>query len=548
MGNVIRSGTIVDVAEKKMFPGTITVSNGIISDITVDPFPKTPYYIMPGFIDAHIHIESSLLIPSEFARMASIHGTVATVSDPHEIGNVLGLEGIRFMIQNAKKVPFHFFFGASSCVPATSFETAGSRIGPKEIEQLFDEEGLLYLSEMMNYPGVLNEDPDVMAKILIAQARKKPIDGHAPGLKGKIAHQYIQKGISTDHECYTLEEALDKISFGMKIIIREGSAAKNYTALHSLLHTHPEMVMFCSDDKHPHELEHGHINEVVRRSIQDHGYDLMNVLQAACLHPIHHYGLNVGYLKKGQSADFIVVQDLKQFEVLETYVQGIQIADHGKSLISPVPELPVNRWNVSKKQVSSFSIPAPSEGSTIRVIEAIDGQIITKASVGKACITNGELVPNLSNDILKICVVNRYDSEKRPACAFIKGFGLQQGAIATSVAHDSHNIVAVGVDDESLTLAVNLIIESKGGICVVSDSGHYLVPLPVAGLMTTQDGKTIASSYKKLLEKAKNLGSSLNDPFMTLSFMALLVIPELKLSDLGLFDATNFSFTNTSLS
>lgn len=534
------SGYIVDVVHKEIFPGTVTVNNGIIESVKRSEEAASKQYIMPGFIDAHVHVESSMLIPSEFARLAVPHGTVATVSDPHEIGNVLGIEGVRYMIRNGKEVPFHFYFGVPSCVPATSFETAGATITADDIKTLFVEDNLKYLSEMMNYPGVLGRDPLVMDKIQVAKDLGLPIDGHAPGLKGADAERYISAGITTDHECYMLDEARDKLKYGMKISIREGSAAKNYNALHPLIGSHPDKVMFCSDDKHPHELVEGHINQLVKRSIVDHSYDTMNVLRCACYNPVIHYGLDVGLLQAGQSADFIVVDNLKDFNVQQTYIKGQLVANQGKSLIESVKSDIINQFNITPKKESDFAIEA--KGNTIQVIHALDGQLITEKQQTAAKIADKHFVSDPARDILKLVVVNRY--EKAPvAVAFIRGFGLKTGALASCIAHDSHNIIAVGVNDDDICKAVNAIIENKGGISAVGNGKTEELPLPIAGIMSHNDGYTVARDYSKIDRIAKQLGSPLHAPFMTLSFMALLVIPSLKLSDKGLFDGTSFAFT-----
>lgn len=534
-----RSGMIVDIINRKIFPGTVDIADGKIARIQQDAKAKSNNYILPGFIDAHIHIESSMLIPSEFARLASVHGTVATVSDPHEIGNVLGVPGIRYMIRNGSQVPFHFYFGASSCVPATQFETAGAVIAPKDIETLFEVDKLKYLSEMMNYPGVLHRDPVVMEKIRIAKSFGLPVDGHAPGLRGRDAEQYIAAGISTDHECFTLEEALDKIKYGMRIIIREGSAAKNYEALHPLIKMYPEKVMFCSDDKHPHELVEGHINLLVKRSIVEKGYDTMDVLRAASLNPIAHYKLEVGLLQPNDLADFIIVDNLNNFNVLETFVKGECIAQRGKTLIKSVAAETPNHFAASPKKVTDFNLPATEKN--IRVIIAEEGQLITGEKTFPAKIVNNALVSDTANDILKLTVVNRYQNAK-PAVAFIKNFGLKSGAIASCIAHDSHNIIVVGCTDEEICDAVNVLIENKGGIAIVNGKEKYALTLPVAGIMSNEDGYIVAKKYSDIDRKAKEIGSTLYAPFMTLSFMALLVIPTLKLSDKGLFDGQSFSF------
>lgn len=532
-------GNIVDIFSKRIFPGIIKVKDSKIFEITEN---KNSYdnFILPGFIDAHIHVESSTLIPSEFARIAVLNGTVATVSDPHEIGNVLGLEGIRFMIQNGNKVPFKFYFGASSCVPATSFESAGAIIGPDGIKELFEKDNLNYLSEMMNYPGVLNEDKDVMMKIKIAHEMKRPVDGHAPGLKGDEAKKYIDAGIQTDHECYMLDEALEKIKYGMKIIIREGSAAKNYESLHPIIKEHSDSVMFCSDDKHPNDLMVGQIDKIVSRSVEK-GYDVFDVLKCACINPVKHYNLDVGLLKTGDPADFIVVNNLTEFKVMQTYIGGQLAADNGKSLIKSVDEKIINNFNTTKKNPADFEIKGSD--CRIRVIEAIDGQIITNEIQTDAKVQDGKLVSDTEKDVLKIAVVERYNNGT-PVSAFIKNFGLKKGAMASCVAHDSHNIICVGTTDEDICNAVNAIIENKGGLSVSSEGKTEVLPLPVAGIMTTEDGKSVAEKYIKLDTFAKELGTKLYAPFITLSFMALPVIPQLKLCDKGLFDGKKFEFVD----
>jgi adenine deaminase len=528
---------LVDILQQKIYAAQITVQNQRIT--AIEPInEQVTTYILPGFIDAHVHVESSMLIPTEFARLSVVHGTVATVSDPHEIGNVLGIKGVEYMLDNAAKTPFKICFGAPSCVPATDFETAGATITPAEIEILLQKPQIGYLSEMMNYPGVLYNDPIVHQKIAIAKRLNKPIDGHAPGLMGEQARQYISAGISTDHECFTEAEALNKLNYGMKILVREGSAAKNFEALAPLLHQHWQMMMFCSDDKHPDDLIHGHINLLVKRALAK-GVDLFKVLNVACLNAITHYKLDVGRLQLGDWADFIVVDNLSDFNVLETYINGQLVAQNGQTLLPLVAEIPINHFNISHKQPSDFALKATH--THIRVIEAIDGEIVTKASTAAACIVDGYAVSDVPNDILKITVVNRYQNAP-PAVAFIKNFGLQCGAIASTVAHDSHNIIAVGVDDQSICQAVNLLVDAQGGVAAFDGQTGLVLPLPVAGLMTNIDGYQAAHLYAAIDAMAKQMGAKLKAPYMSLSFMALLVIPSLKLSDKGLFDGTRFAF------
>ena len=551
------TGNLVDVHQKKIYPAKITIEKGRIISIaeTHDSQLTTDYFILPGFIDAHVHIESSMLVPSEFAKLAVVHGTVATISDPHEIANVCGLEGVEFMIENGKTVPFKFHFGAPSCVPATIFETAGATLDSNEVRKLLEKDDIYYLSEMMNFPGVLHEDEEVMKKIAAAHHLLKPVDGHAPGLRGDDAKKYISAGITTDHECFTKEEALDKLQNGMKIIIREGSAAKNFEALIDLLNDFPNQMMFCSDDKHPDSLVEGHINQLCARAVAK-GIDLFKILQAACVNPVHHYKMRVGLLKEGDVADFIIVKDLKNFEVVQTYVDGELVAENGKSKIKTEKSKVINNFSCSNKNVKEFEISSmtPKEilnanwlhadglkSRRIPVIEALDGQLITNKILAE--INGSVLQTNLKDDLLKIVVVNRY-KDAPLAKAFIKNFGLRSGALASSVAHDSHNIVAVGVDDENICAAVNLVIEHKGGVSFVSKDAEMIVRLPVGGLMSNEDGYKVAEQYSLIDKAVKKAGSTLSAPFMTLSFMALLVIPHLKLSDLGLFDGDKFEFVN----
>ena len=543
-------GNRVDINRKTIEYAELTIAAGIIRKVQIlqdSAEPGVPF-LLPGFIDSHVHIESSMLVPSEFARLAVVHGTVATISDPHEIANVCGIAGVDFMINNGQQVPFKFHFGAPSCVPATIFETAGAALNSREVEELLMRKDIYYLSEMMNFPGVLNGDEEVMKKIVAAHRLGKPVDGHAPGLRGEQAAQYIAAGISTDHECFTEEEALDKLKRGMKIIIREGSAAKNFNALIGLLENYPEQMMFCSDDKHPDSLVEGHINQLCARAIQ-HGIPLFHVLQAACVNPVHHYGMQVGLLEEGHAADLIVVQDLTEFKVEATYIDGILVASQGKSMIAsvdiPALEQPFYPVNILPEQLrlSSNDFPADAEG-LIPVIGALDGQLITHRLFMKGKKVDNCYVCDIEKDLLKIVVVNRY-RPAAPAIAWVHGFGLHSGAIASSVAHDSHNIVAVGVDDESLAAAIQLVATSRGGVSCVrgaDDEQQLLLPLPVGGLMSAADGYQIAHAYTDIDQMAKEMGSQLSAPFMTLSFMALLVIPHVKLSDLGLFDGDNFSF------
>ena len=540
--SLIVKGNIVDIESKKIFFGEITVEEGLIKLIENFGGAREDFvYVLPGFIDAHVHIESSMLIPSEFAKLAVVHGTVATVSDPHEIANVCGMKGVQYMIGNGETVPFKFHFGAPSCVPATGFETAGARLDANDVDRLLAKKEIHYLSEMMNFPGVLHNDEEVFAKINSAKNYNKPVDGHAPGLRGEDAKRYIEAGISTDHECFTAEEALDKLRYGMKILIREGSAAKNFEALIGLLNDHEDEMMFCSDDKHPDSLVKGHINDLCKRAVAK-GIDVFKVLKAACINPVKHYKMNVGLLQSGDPADFIMVENLKDFRVKATYIDGELVAVDGVSKITTQPSAIINNFNCSPKQTQDFSISISAFKGV--VIEALDGQLITNKLSITPKTENGFYISDPESDLLKMVVVNRY-KDAPVAKEFVKNFGLKHGAIASSVAHDSHNIIAVGTDDASICDAVNLIIASHGGISVADHKNtafDVVLPLPVGGLMSNGDGYKVAEMYTAIDAAAKELGSSLSAPFMTLSFMALLVIPHVKLSDKGLFDGDGFQF------
>ncbi|CAN5167448.1 adenine deaminase [soil metagenome] len=535
-------GNIVDILKRRMFFGEVVFNEGRIQSIaelqeTIKPDES---YIMPGFIDSHVHIESSMLVPSEFAKMAVVHGTVGTISDPHEIANVCGMPGVEFMIANGKTVPFKFHFGAPSCVPATIFETAGAALTADEVDILLQKDDISYLSEMMNFPGVLNAEAEVMKKIASAKKYNKPVDGHAPGLRGDAAKKYIDAGISTDHECFTEEEAFEKLQYGMKILIREGSAAKNFEALIPLMHEHYEHMMFCSDDKHPDSLADGHINDLCARAVAKQ-IDIYKVLQAACINPVVHYKMNIGLLNNGNAADFIVVKDLTHFKVLQTYINGQVVAENGKSKISSPASSLINHFHCDNIKVTDLIVKKSEFTGSLSVIEALDGQLITNNIYIEPKVEGEQIVSDIENDVLKMVVINRY--QKAPvAKAFIKNFGFKKGAIASSVAHDSHNIIAVGADDESMCRAINSIIDHEGGISCVSDGTTQVLPLPVAGLMSNDDGYKVAVLYTAIDKAAKELGSNLSAPFMTLSFMALLVIPHLKLSDKGLFDGDKFEF------
>jgi len=535
-----------DFENRKFFKGILRFSeDGIVSLLPGDAEECEDLpYVLPGLVDAHVHIESSMLIPSRFAELAVKHGTVATVSDPHEIANVLGKEGVRFMKRDAEKVPLKIHFTAPSCVPATGFEQAGAELTSEDIGELLDEGDLVGLGEMMNFPGVIMDLPDVIGKLDESLKRGIPVDGHAPGLTGRDLEKYINAGISTDHEAVNIEEAREKIEKGMKILIREGSAAKNFEVLSPLISEYPEKVMLCCDDLHPDDLMEGHINLIIKRGLEK-GLDIFDLLMAASANPISHYKLNVGQLKPHDAADFIVVDSLKSMSVLSTWISGKEVYSKGNISFNSVSDEYPNKFIVEHCRAEEFRFYG--ESGTYRVIEAIDGSLLTLTHEAELISSNGIVEPDIQQDVLKLVVVNRYKKSK-VAVAWIKNFGLKQGAIGSSVAHDSHNIIVVGCSDESISDVVNALIDSKGGIVVSTNNQIKLLPLPVGGIMSNQDGDKVGTLYHQLSEDAKNMGSQLKAPFMTLSFMALLVIPELKLGDQGLFDGNNFKFVDPKIS
>lgn len=522
-------GQVVDVVARRVFPGEIDIQDGRIA--AVREVPEAPgRYLMPGFVDAHVHIESSLLPPSEFARLAVVHGTVATVSDPHEIANVLGLDGVRYMLDDAASVPLKISFGAPSCVPASALETTGGRLGPQEVEALLADPRISHLGEVMDFPAVLAQDPAVHAKIAAARRLAKPVDGHAPGLVGGALASYVAAGIGTDHESTTLREAQAKVKAGLKVMLREGSAARAFDALAPMLEAYPDQVMFCCDDLHPNDLMEGHIDAIVRRAVKD-GYDLFAVLRAATLNPVRHYGLPVGLLQPGDPADVLEVDDLEAFSIRRVFIDGLLAYDHGRVTFPRVHQRPINKFVGGPRSRTDFIISA--ESPEVRVIQVHDGELVTHEVKRKVHPQAGEVRADPVRDILKLVVVPRYH-DGPAAVALVEGFGLRRGALASSVAHDAHNVVAVGADEEALQAAVNAVIEARGGLAVSADGITDLLPLPVAGLMSDLEGAECALRYASLEARARILGARLRAPLMALSFLALPVIPHLKLSDQGL--------------
>lgn len=533
------SGNIVDPIGGEIFQGEITVRKNKISSVIRKPV-QSDVFILPGLIDSHVHVESSLLTPDRFAETVVAYGTTGVVSDPHEIANVLGMPGIQFMLKCSKKVPLKFYFGAPSCVPATSFESSGAKIDTDNIEKLFAKYDFLYLSEMMNFPGVINGDDDVLSKIEIAHKYERKIDGHAPGLSGKDLINYVNAGISTDHECFSYEEGLEKIKAGMMIQIREGSAAKNFNSLYTLIDEFPDSVMLCSDDLHPDELQSGHINRLLKRGVALN-VNIMNLIKAASVNAIMHYGLDNGLLQVGDKADFCLVENLTDFKVLKTYIDGDCVFENDQVTFSCRKRKSPNSFYVNSLKLEDIQIK--DKAKKVKIIEALDGELITRTLNFRLNELNGNLLADKDNDILKLIVLNRYKKEK-PALGFIKNMGLKKGGMVSSIAHDSHNIIVTGTSDKIILELVDWIQKEKGGMAIHNGSEIIGLPLPVAGLMSDQNFEFVKNKYVEMNNLAHKLGSKLSAPFMTLSFMSLLVIPELKLGNKGLFDVNAFAFTD----
>jgi adenine deaminase len=532
------SGQLVDIKNRDIYPAEINIFNGKIESI-IRTLDAPDFYILPGLIDCHIHIESSMITPGAFGYEAVKHGTVGVVADPHEIANVMGWEGVEFMIKDAEKSPVKFWFGAPSCVPATEFETNGGTLTAEDIERIMERPDIKYLSEMMNFQGVILGDDEVIRKISAARRLVKPVDGHAPGLNGEDLRKYIESGISTDHECTTLKEAIEKISLGMKVLIREGSAARNLDALKDLFNLYPEMIMLCSDDLHPEMLVERHINHLVASLITE-GFNLFDVIRSVTLNPVVHYNLEAGLLQSGQTADFIIVRNLNTMDVIETWIDGEKVYDTGKRSFAYSPGKPINKFKSSR--IGQQDILVKGSTGKLKIIEAFDGDLITREI---QMIMPGSDVVNTDpgSDILKIVVKDRYN-DSLPATGFIKGFGLKDGAFAGSIAHDSHNIICVGSNDEDIVTAVNEIIRLKGGLAVSAGGKITSLQLNIGGIMTTRSCGEVAREYSHLNDLVRSLGCTMAAPFMTLSFMALLVIPDLKIGDRGLFDVNKFKLVS----
>ncbi|WP_296892704.1 adenine deaminase [uncultured Methanobrevibacter sp.] len=561
---------ILDVVTDSIYPARIAIEDGIFKQVTPvtineETSVDVPGIMLPGFIDSHIHIESCMITPAQFAKIAVRHGTTSVVCDPHEIANVLGIDGIEAMIENAKKVPFNFYFAAPSCVPATPFETSGATLDSSAIEYLLKKDEVVALAEMMNFPGVISGDEEVLRKLELARKYEKPIDGHAPLLSGKDLDKYLEQGISTDHECTNVVEAIEKKIKGMRIMVRDGSSAKNMEGLFnmdegkkmvenserfSLIYRDvfekklfsPVFDFIVSDDKHPDELVKGHLNLSIKKAISL-GIDPFKAISMVTINPAYHYALDAGIIVEGARADFIVVDSLHDLNVLKTYVGGECVFD-GKNVLFDAPEMKShNSINASKKTAADFDMHYDGDECEVNVIECFDGNLLTRKATAKLSVEDGIVQSDTSQDVLKIAVVERYGGNT-VANAFIKGFGLKKGAMASSVAHDSHNIIVVGCDSEAMARAVNRVIDDGGGISVVCDDFTDSLPLPIAGLMSNEDAFDVAGKWGELYEKTVDWGCTLKFPFMTMAFMALLVLPSIKISDKGLFDGDSFEFMN----
>ena len=529
-------GNLVNPFTEEIYPAEIEISGGMIECVRQIE-GKFNQYILPGFIDAHIHIESSMLTPSRFAEVVVPHGTTSVVSDPHEIANVMGIPGIKYMVEDASTVPLNVFFTAPSCVPATPFETSGAVIGSKEIDNILKYDEMVALGEMMNFPGVLSDDPEVTAKIRAAKNHGKPVDGHAPLLSGNELCKYIAAGISTDHECTVKDEVIEKRKLGMKVMLRQGSSAKN---LGNLIGAGGDFIV--SDDKHPEDLLKGHVDLMLKEAVEL-GEDPVKALKMVTINPAAHYNLNSGLIAPGKPADIVIVEDLKNFKVKEVYINGNVAAREGKALFSVNPLELESTFKLDHKKPADFEISSPKEEEKVRVIDVIEGQLLTEESEAVLPVINSKIEPNVENDILKIAVLERYGHNKM-ANAFVHGFGLKKGAIASSVAHDSHNIITVGTNSQDMADAVNNLVENNGGLVTVFNGSIHSLKLPIGGLMSTKTAEDVALKLEDLHNAVNNMGCKLVSPFMTMSFLALLVIPKLKISDMGLFDVEKFDFVD----
>lgn len=532
-------GNVVDVRHKRVLKARISHEDGVITSVE-EVSGDFEGYLIPGLIDSHIHVESSLLCPSRFAEMTIPHGTTAVVAAPHEIANVLGLPGIEYMVKDSKTVPLRMYFTAPACVPTTPFETSGAAFGPAEIEQMLSREEFIALGEITDYPGAIAHDPEVMAKLEVARRLHKPIDGHAPQLSGPELREYVNLGISTDHECTSSEEAIEKAALGMLVMVRQGSASKDLESLVPFASKHEFLLV--SDDINVCDLAHGHLDRTLAQAIS-FGVDPMHALRAATINPALHYNLPLGAIEVGRMADVVKVSDLESFKVDEVFIGGELVSSGGVSRFEVRPKEIVNQFVLQRRTPSDFEVKTALQSVNVRVIGLIKDEIVTDSLLANLRSQNRKVMPDIENDILHMSVANRY-RDAPVSNAFVKGFGLKSGAIASSVAHDSHNIIAVGASSDDMAIAVNTLVEEGGGFCVCSAGQCSILHLRVAGLMCTKPAREVMRVLDVLLEKIKGLGCVVPNPFMKLSFLSLLVVPRLKLGDKGLFDVEHFQFVD----
>jgi adenine deaminase len=544
---LLTNAQVVDVFSGEIVSEAIAISNGVIVGFGQYEAKKTVNlngrYVAPGFIDSHVHIESAMTCVTEFARAVLVHGTTTVVADPHEIANVLGSSGIEYMLQSAEQQPINIYFTLPSCVPATDMETAGARLTAENLQPFLKNERIVALAEMMNYPGVIHRDPEVLAKISSARQQKKPIDGHGPGLTGKPLYAYISAGIQSDHECTTAQEAKEKLMAGMHIMIRQGTGARNLQALLPVVNERTaKRMMWCTDDRHPHDLiAEGHIDSIVREAIRS-GLDAVLAIQMATLNPAEYFGLHhLGAIAPGKQADLVVFEDLKNPVIEKVYCRGILLAEKEKirsEIRGPVTATVPRSMQIDLHRVD-FTIPA--EKNRIRVIEIVPDQLITRQRIESIPVKNNRGVSDPSRDLLKIMVVERHKGTGNIGKGYVRGFGLKRGALASSVAHDSHNIIVVGTSDTDMQIALEAVAKMGGGLAAVLDARIMAsLALPIAGLMSSAPVRKVRDQLDHLIKVAQDLGTVLKDPFMTLSFLALPVIPELKLTDIGLIDVNRF--------
>ncbi|DAB17033.1 TPA: adenine deaminase [Candidatus Gastranaerophilales bacterium HUM_18] len=546
---VIKNANIVNVLSEEIHKADIAIKDGIIAGIGENYSGEKEIdiqgaYVTPSFIDGHVHLESTMMLPSEFAKVALPAGTTTVIIDPHEISNVLGLHGISFMHEAVKNLPLDVYTMLPSCVPATPFETSGFDLNSYDLSLLIDKPWVLGLAEMMNFPGVLNQDNNVMAKLELAKSRGKCIDGHAPYLHGKDLCAYIASGVKSDHECTTPDEAVEKLRLGMYVMVREGTAAKDLDALMPVLKTcNTRKCILVTDDRHPADLKE-HINGMVRRAVEA-GVDPVKAIQIASLNTAEYFGLkNLGAIAPGYKADLLILPDLKTFKPDLVIKNGVVAAENGK-LIAELPEneaLAV-RNSVNVRWITPEDFRIEANGSKVTALEVIPHQLITKSVVSEVKIEDGNAVSNIDNDTLKICVIERHRATGNIGKGFVKGFNLKCGAIASTVAHDSHNMIVIGTNDADMYAAAVALIKCKGGKVVVKD-GEVIseLPLPIAGLMSDRNFDYVVNKCEELNKTAHSIGCRIEDPFMTMGFLSLPVIPELKVTDKGVFDTNKFDF------